>query len=308
VWDVGFLVMGVLLAAFGGRVFLRGTVGLAAVLLVPPGIIGATVAAFATSSPEAAVGINAAINGTPAVAVGDALGGNVTTVSLVMGTALMVSAIALDRRDVRRDLPFVTAAPLLVGLLTFDGWLGRTDGAVLVTVFAVWLGTTVSQALRERDATGKVLGEQTPRRALMLTLVGIVALVLAGRLVVVGATGLGVTLGLDPFLVGATVVALGTSTPELATVVVGQLRGHPDLGAGTVMGSHIFNALLIVGGVALIRPFELHVDEVAIPVVAAVAGAMLLIPGRSWRLGRSRGALLLLAYGTYVFAAVRVLA
>lgn len=303
--DGAFLLAGILLAALGGEVFVRGAVGLATTLRVPPGIVGATVAAFATSAPEMAVGLNAALAGTPQVAAGDALGSNVVNIGLVMGTVLLVGPIKLDRRDVRRDLPFTIAAPLLLGLLILDGRLSRIDGAVLVTVFAVWLGTTVLQALRERDNTAEVLGEHQPRKAASFTLVGLVLLVVAGRLVVLGAVGIGRTLHLDPFLVGATMVALGTSMPELATALLARLRGHADLGAGTIMGSNIFNTLWIVGGIALLRPFELGFGEVRAAIVAGVIAAVLLIPARSWILGRGRGAVLVVGYALYVAVLIR---
>jgi len=303
--DVLLLAVGVALAGIGGDIFVRGSVGLASGLRVPPGIIGATVAAFATSAPEMAVGVNAAIAGTPQIAVGDALGSNVVNIGLVMGAVLLIAPIRLDRRDVRRDLPFTVAAPLLLGLLLWDGWLSRTDGAVLVLVFAVWVGTTALQALRERDATAAVLGARSLARALALTLVGVGLLVLAGRFVVVAAGGIGHALGIAPFLVGATLVAFGTSVPELATALLSRWRGHDDLGAGTIMGSNIFNSLWIVGLVALIRPFELHLGEVGIAVAAGAAAGLLMIPGASWILSRYRGAVLLAGYGTYALLLIR---
>ncbi len=292
--------LGIILAGLGGEVFVRGSVGLAAALRVPAGIIGATVAAFATSAPEMAVGVNAALAGTPQVAVGDALGSNVVNVGLVMGAVILIAAIRLDRRDVRRDLPFTVTAPLILLLLLWDGWLSRTDGAVLVLVFAVWMGTTVLQALRERDATSAVLGAQSARRSVALTVAGVCLLVLAGRLVVVAAGGIGHALGLDAFFVGATLVAFGTSVPELATALLARWRGHDDLGAGTVMGSNIFNSLWIVGIVALIRPFELRFSEVSVAAISGATAGLLMIPGASWILGRARGALLLAGYGVFV--------
>jgi cation:H+ antiporter len=299
------LLLGIVLAGVGGEVFVRGSVGLAATLRIPPGIIGATVAAFATSAPEMAVGVNAALAGTPQIAVGDALGSNVVNIGLVMGSVLLIAPIRLDRRDVRRDLPFTIAAPLILGLLLWDGWLSRTDGAVLALVFAVWMGTTVLQALRERDATSAVLGTRSPWRAATFTLAGVGLLILAGRLVVVAAGGIGHALGLDPFLVGATLVAFGTSVPELATALLARWRGHDDLGAGTVMGSNIFNSLWVVGIVALIRPFELHLEEVGVAVLAGSVAGLMMIPLSSWVLGRSRGAALVGGYAVYLAMLIR---
>jgi len=293
------LLSGVVLAGFGGEVFVRGSVGLAATLRIPPGIIGATVAAFATSAPELAVGVNAALAGAPAISAGDALGSNVVNLGLVMGTVLLIAPIKVDRRDVRRDLPFTVVAPLLLGVLLWDGRLSRADGLILMLVFAAWMGTTILQALRERDATAAVLGARDVRKAALFTGVGVILLIVAGRFVVVAAEGIGHTYGLDPFVVGATLVAFGTSVPELATALLARWRGHDDLGAGTVMGSNIFNTLWIVGIVALIHPFDLPLSEVGIAVAAGAIGALFLVPGRTWTLYRGRGALLLAGYGAY---------
>jgi len=294
------LLLGIALAGIGGEVFVRGSIGLAAGLRIPPGIIGATVAAFATSSPEFAVGVNAAVAGAPEISVGDVLGSNVVNLALVMGVVLVLAPIRVERRDIRRDLPFTIAVPLLLGLLMWDGRLNRIDGAILIIVFAVWMGTTVMQALRERDLTAETLGERSPMKAAALTLIGLVILVVAGRLVVSAADGIGHTLQLDPFIVGATMVAFGTSVPELATSLLARLRGHGDMGAGTVMGSNIFNTLWIVGVVVLIGPFDMQLGDVRVAVIAGSAMALLMIPGPSWTLGRLRGALLIAGYALYI--------
>lgn len=298
------LLAGIALAAIGGELFVRGAVGLAASMRVPAGIIGATVAAFATSAPEMAVGVNAALAGAPSVAVGDALGSNVANIGLVLGAALVLRAIRVERRDVRRDLPFTIAAPLALGLLTWDGRVSRLDAGVLLIIFSAWLGSAILQAWRDRDHTPEVLGTSRGR-AIWLTTAGVTLLILAGRFVVIAAGGIGEALGLDPFIVGATMVAFGTSVPELATVMIARVRGMDELGVGTVMGSNIFNTLWIVGVVAMIRPFEIHLSEVGVAVAAGAVAAALLIPGSSWSLGRLRGALLLALYGGYVISVLR---
>lgn len=295
--SVASLVAGMALAALGGEVFVRGAVALAHRLDVPVSVVGVTVAAFATSAPEMAVGVNAALAGTPQVAAGDALGSNVVNIALVLGVVIVLVPLRVERADLQRDLPLAAVAPLLLAALIWDGRLSRLDGLALILVFAAWVTTTVRGAWRRRAARE---GGTTPRgRAAVLLVVGGVLLLVAGRLVVVGARGIGESLGLDPFLVGATLVALGTSMPELATAVVARLRGHGDLGAGTVIGSNIFNSLWIVGSVAVLRPFSLPLGEVAVAVVSGTLAALLLIPSRSWMLGRARGGVLLLGYAGY---------
>jgi cation:H+ antiporter len=171
-------------------------------------------------------------------------------------------------------------------------------------VFFAWLAVSIGQALRARHAAPEVLGvEQTPR-ALLDAALGLLLLAVAGRLVVVAAHGMGQTLGLDQFVVGATLVAFGTSTPEIATVIVSRLRHHDEVGVGTIVGSNIFNSLWVVGIVALIQPFEVRGPGVALGLGASVVVALALIPWPSSVLGRRRGIALIvgyLAYATLLF-------
>lgn len=299
------LLIGVLAAAAGGELFVRGAVGMAAWLRVPAGIIGATVAAFATSAPELSVALTAATAGQPEIPLGDALGSNVTNVALVLGLALLILPLATARRDIRRDLPVALGAPILTGILLIDGRLGRIDGAVLVTVFAMWLVITVLEARRARDATPRVLGETNPGRAMLNSAGGLVLLVVAGRLIVIAAKGIGEDLGVDAFIFGATLVAAGTSAPELATTIIASLRGHAEIGLGTLVGSNIFNNLWIVGVTALIEPISVHGHEVTVALVVSALVLLLIIPGRTGILGRQRGAVLVLCYATYVSVVVQ---
>ena len=291
---------GIGLAALGGRLFVGGAVGIAAASRIPPGVVGATVAAFATSGPELAVALNAAASGSPALSLGDALGSNVVNVALVLGLALAIAPLRADRRDLVRDVPLAVAAPLVIGLMLIDGRLSRTDGAILLAIFFSWLAVAVGQALRQRDAAVTVLAEHPARRAALDTALGLVLLATAGRLVVAAGRGLGHELGLDEFVVGATLVAFGTSTPELATVIVSRAQKHDEVGVGTVLGSNIFNALWIVGLVALLRPFEVSGGDVVVGVLASSIVPLALLPLGASALGRARGVALLAAYTGYV--------
>lgn len=296
------LVAGVAAAALGGELFVRGAVGIAAWARIPAGIIGSTVAAFATSSPELAVAVTAAVSDQPELALGDALGANVVTLGLVLGTATLITGLRVERDVLRRDLPAVLAAPIAIGVLGLDGRVGRVDAALLLVGFTLWLVLVARDARRSRDASPEVLGEAAHPRALAAVAAGLVALVLAGRLIVGSAKSIGAALDLDPFLVGTTLVAFGTSTPELATTVISRLRGHDEVGVGTVLGSNVFNALWIVGITGLIRPIPLEGGELRVALVALVVLALGVIPGGSGMLGRGRGALLVAGYVSTVIA------
>lgn len=294
------IVLGIAAAAVGGDLFVRGTVGLARRLRVAPGIIGATVAAFATSSAELSVGINSAVEGSPEIALGDALGSNVVNVGLVLAIAIVLAPIRPRRADLNRDLPVALIAPVMTIGLASDGTISRLDGAILLASFIGWLVVTIGQAVRERDATAAVLAEHDPRRIARDAVIGVVLLIVAGRLIVIAAKGLGALIGWDTFTVGALLVAVGTSTPELATVVMARIRGHDEVSVGTVLGSNIFNGLLIIGCAAVITPIRVATGEVVVAVGVSVLTLLLILPSRSYRLGRGRGVALLAAYGGYL--------
>lgn len=299
--SVVLIVLGIAAAAAGGELFVRGVVGLAVRLRVAPGIVGATVAAFATSSPELSVGINSALEGTPEVALGDALGSNVVNVGLVLGVALAIAGLTPRRADLNRDLPIALIAPLVTLGLAADGEISRIDGGVLLASFVAWLVVTIRQAVHERDRTGAVLAPPGRQRVVVRdALAGLVLLVVAGRLIVLAAKGLGEALGWDAFTVGALLVAVGTSTPELATTIMARVRGHDDVSVGTVLGSNIFNGLLVIGVASAITPITVAVSEIAVTVAVGVLTLLLVLPGKRARLGRRRGAVLLALYAGYL--------
>jgi cation:H+ antiporter len=296
----GLLLGGVVCAAIGRELFVRGVVGLAVWARVSAGIIAATFAAFATSSPELSVSVSSALAGTPQIALGDALGSNVVNLALILGLALLISPIRATRDSLRRDFSVAFFAPLLLGVLAYDGMLSRADGIVLLVMFVAWLVAVVLEVRRQRSAAGRVLGEVRHGVALLSGLLGLVFLVTSGKLIVWGAKGIALAYGIDEFVIGATLVAVGTSAPELATVLIARLRGHDEVGLGTLLGSSIFNALFIVGVAASIYPIAISLTEVAIGLLLGLLATALVFPGKSGHLGRERGWMLLALYATYL--------
>lgn len=290
------LFVGIGLAGLGGELFVRGVVSLAAWWRVPAGIVGATVAALATSSPELSVAISSSLRGQPGIALGQALGSNVVNIALVLGIALVFAAIRVGRGTVIRDYPAAVAAPVLVGLLAIDGSLGRIDGLVLIVVFAAWLIQTTVAARRVRDATESVLMEHSRTTVIASLVAGLLLLVGAGWLVVDGAVGVSRGLGWDGFVVGAVLVALGTSTPELATMIAARRRRHDEVAVGTILGSNIVNTLLVVGAAAVIMPISVNGFETDVGIVSSALLVLLIIPFRGGLLARWRSLPLL---GTY---------
>jgi cation:H+ antiporter len=298
--DYVTLVLGVVCAAAGGELFLRGTVGIAHWARVSPGIIGSTVVAFATSSPELAVSISAALAGTPQISLGDALGSNVVNVALILAAAITISGIQTPRSSLKRDFPVVLLIPVVTLVLLLDGVLSRIDGLLLVGMFVVWFISVIIEARKQRSSAEKMLGEQRGMLAAMFSVAGLAFLIAAGRLVVNGAKGIAVAFGLNEFTIGATVVAVGTSVPELATTIIAKLRRHDEVGVGTILGSNIFNGLLIVGVAAIIHPIAAGWREVAGVLIFGMLAVALTFPNRRGFIERRRGPLLLTLYAAYL--------
>lgn len=298
--DYAALLLGIISAGIGGELFVRAAVGLAYWARISPGIIGATVAAFATSSPELSVSINAALAGKPQIALGDALGSNVVNVALVLALALMISGIKSSRSSLKRDFPVALLVPVITGVLFLDGELSRIDGLLMLGMFIAWLVTTAVEARNQHNAAEEVLGEHRGWLAVLTCLAGLVFLVTAGNLIVTGARGIAISFGIDEFVIGATIVAVGTSVPELATTVIAKLRGHDEVGLGTILGSNIFNGLFIVAVAAIIQPITASWQEVAATLIIGFVAVVFVYPTGQGFIGRRRGGMLLLLYVIYL--------
>ncbi len=299
------LLLGLAFAGTGGELFVRGTVGLARAARISPGIIAATVAAFATSSPELTVAISSALDGSPEISLGDALGSNVVNVALILAIAMIIAPIEVPKGSLRRDYPVALLIPVLIGVLLVDGRLSRWDGVLLLVAFLAWLLAIIRDAGRERSAAPEVLGERHPSRAVVESVIGLTLLIAAGKLIVVGATDLARAFGFTEFVIGATIVAIGTSVPELATAIISRMRGHDEIGLGTILGSNIFNGLFVVGVAATIAPIEVTLKVAAPALILGCVAVGLTFPPRSGVIDRWRGAMLLTVYGAYLITVLQ---
>ncbi len=304
--DYLLLLLGVLCAGVGGELFVRGAVGIAEWARISPGIIGASIAAFATSSPEFFVAISSAGAGIPEIALGDALGSNVVNVALILALALVISGIQASRQSIRRDFTVALLAPIFIATLAFDGELSRFDGIAILLAFFVWLFFVIAEARKERSAAAEVLGEHRGWLAVGSSIVGLAFLVGAGNFIVMSTQGIATDLGIDKFIVSATIVALGTSTPELATVIISKLRGHDEVGLGTILGSNIFNGLWIVGIAAIMHPITFGMGGLLLVLGFGFAVVALSYPARGGFIGRKRGILLMATYVVYLVAIVQM--
>jgi len=300
--DLLALLAAIPLAALGGEAFLKGVLGVAAWLRLPKLLVATTLAAFATSSPELTVSSLAALAATPEIGLGDALGSNVVNIGLILGLALMFGALSARFAEIKRDFLLALAVPVLTLILALDGTLSRAEGALLLALFAFWLMLAARQAIaHRRDAQADAEPTGSPVRAWLFAAVGLTCLILAGRLFVTGASGIAAALGIHAYVIGATVVAIGTSLPELVTTLLARLRGHDDVGLGTLLGSNLFNGLAIVGVAAAIHPIQAPVDEIVLALGFGVLSVLLILP-RAGVVSRWRGLVLLAAYAAFVTA------
>jgi len=310
--DLIAIIGAVALAGVGGELFLKGVLGAAEALRVPKLLVATSLAAFATSSPELAVSTVAALAGQPEIGLGDALGSNVVNIALVFGLALLFGPIRVERNALGRDFFLALTLPILSFWFVRDGLVSRGEGSLLLLLFALWMGLLFRSGLAAR-APGSITDSadpdsvgQHPWKSLVFSAVGLTALVLAGKLFVSGATGIATAFGVDAYIVGATLVAFGTSLPELVTVLLARIRGHDDVGVGTLLGSNLFNGMAIVGVAASIHPIAAAPAEIAMTLGAGVLALLLLIPSRKGVIGSERGPLLLTVYGIFIGATVLV--
>lgn len=309
--DLAALAGAVLLATLGGEAFLKGVLGAAGWLRLPKLLVATTLAAFATSSPELTVSSMAALAGKPEIGLGDALGSNVVNIALIFGLALLFGPIRARREDLSRDFALALLVPLLTLGFAADNHISGVEGGLLLLLFAGWMALNLRAAARHREAATAAdidIGPVRPLVALAFGVGGLAALILAGRLFVAGAGGIATALGIDTYVIGATVVAIGTSLPELVTMLLARLRGHDDVGIGTLLGSNLFNGLAIVGVAASIHPIQAPLIEIAVTLACGIVALLLLIPNRASLIPRGRGFLLLLLYIGFIlvtFAAGR---
>ncbi len=299
--DILILLAGVICSGIGGELFVKGAVGLARHLRVSAAIVSVTFIAFATSSPELSVAISSAVAKEPAIALGDALGSNVLNIALILGITLAMGSIASSRKESSYNLLVVILAPIFVAILLLDGSLSRTDGISMLLLFIAWLVFTIFEARKQRESydPGTEI-KQKPAIVAFNSIGGLLILFLAGRLIVMGASGIAIKLGLSEFVIGAIIVAIGTSVPELATALISRYRGHNDIGLNAILGSNIFNGLFIVSVAAIIHPISANRTELFPVILVGLISVLMIIPSSKDTISRMRGFILLAIYIIYV--------
>lgn len=299
-----YLIVGFVLLVVGADKFVAGASAAARKLGVPALIVGLTVVAFGTSAPELAVSVTAAMSGANEIAVGNVVGSNIFNLLVVAGLSAVLCPLALDRDILRRDWPLsMAAAAILTAMVAWNGDISRLEGLVLLALFAGLMVLQLRPALQNRAALLAQKDENEvqmkPSLIAVNIVLGLAAIILGGQLAVNGATGIARMFGLSETLIGLTIVAIGTSLPELVTSLVAARRGQNDIAMGNVIGSNLFNILLILGVSALISPISVLPTAVIDGAILLVVSLLFYLPARKGTLSRPVGAVMALTYVAY---------
>lgn len=310
-----YLIGGFILLVIGAEVLVRGAARLAARFGISPLIIGLTVVAFGTSAPEMAVSTQSAFMGQGDIAIGNVIGSNIFNVLVVLGLSALIIPLVVSRQLVRFDVPIMIAAGFLAWFLAMDGSYSRLDGLILLSCIIFYTGYLIVSSLRSGKAVevdDEYSAAINPQRFASLInlgyiLAGLALLVLGSNLLVSGAVSLAQALGLSELVIGLTIIAAGTSLPELATSLIAAWKGERDIAVGNIVGSNLFNLLAVLGLAGLASPENIAVARSALefdfPVMLAVMVACLPVFFAGYRINRWEGALFLgyyIAYTTYL--------
>jgi cation:H+ antiporter len=292
--------------------FINGSAATANYFGISPLIIGLVIVGFGTSAPEMLVSAQAALDGNPDLALGNALGSNIVNTALVLGLTALVSPILVHSNIIRKEIPMLIAIGVLFGVFIWDGRMTRFEAGVLLLGFLSFIGWAIYTAKHEiNDHLGVEVKEELAEMAsplknsLFLLLSGLLLMIISSRILVWGAVGVAELLGVSNLVIGLTVVALGTSLPELAASIVAVRKGQHDIAIGNVVGSNMFNLLAVAGIAGFISPMD-HISPDVLtrdwPVVMALTFALLFMAysfGREGKINRIEGSILLLSFVAY---------
>lgn len=303
------LVAGLVLLIIGADVLVRGAARLAAAFGVPALVIGLTVVAFGTSAPELAVSVKSSFAGQAELAIANVVGSNIFNVLFILGLSALVAPLVVSQQLIRQDVPIMIGLSALVVLMTLDGMIGRLEAVVLVTGLLLYTAFLFYQGRKNHQADNSNTAETSEPVAplwqnLLLVVGGLALLVLGSRWLVDSAVSIAASFGVSEAVIGLTIIAAGTSLPEVMTSVMATLKGERDIAVGNVVGSNVFNILCVLGVSGLVSPQPLVAGEqlsgIDIPVMLAVAALCLPLFFTGALLHRSEGAVFLLLYLAYV--------
>ncbi|MDY6864007.1 MAG: calcium/sodium antiporter [Thermodesulfobacteriota bacterium] len=303
------LVGGIFFLYAGGESLIRGSTALAFRLGLTPLVVGLTVVAFGTSCPELAVSVSASLDGNAGISLGNVIGSNICNIALILGLSALIRPLQVHVQVIRMQIPIMIAVSLVLALLLMDGILERFEGICFVLGIITYTVYSVYQARKEFNESNKEIGIDTICKqevkllfAYLFVLSGFVMLVLGAKLFVWGAVSLASALNISQAVIGLTIVALGTSLPELATSLMAAIKKEEDIAIGNIVGSNIFNILGILGIASLVSPIEIGgISPVDLIVMIVAAILLLPITRTGFLLSRWEGVFLLVFYGAYLY-------
>jgi len=305
------LIAGLALLVWSADRFVEGSASTARHYGMPPLLIGMVIVGFGTSMPEMVVSAISAFQGNPGIALGNAYGSNITNIALILGLTALISPIAVHSQVLHKELPILTAISILAAWQLWDGEITRFDASILLGVFVGLMTWTVWQGLRKKDDTlGKEMEQELDvhamplARALFWLFLGLVLLIVSSRILVWGAVEIAHGFGVSDMIIGLTIVAVGTSLPELASSIIATRKGEHDIALGNILGSNLFNTLAVVGIAGMIHPMDVGPEVFSRDMLVMVALTVSLFficygfkgPGR---INRVEGGTLLICYIGY---------
>ena len=295
------LVVGFLFLIKGADWFVEGSSSLARIMKVPAVIIGLTIVAMGTSAPEASVSINAALAGNNDIAVSNIIGSNIFNGLVVVGVCAFLMAFRSEPEILKRDMPNNIGISALLCIMLLDGKLSRVEGVLLLAGMAAYIAVMVITALKNRTQGEQVVAMPLPK-SLIFIIVGLAAVIFGGNLVVDSASNIALSLGVSQNFIGLTIVAIGTSLPELVTSVVATRKGESGLALGNAIGSNIFNILFILGMSAVISPLHIQAESLIDGVIMLASGILLFAFAKTkGKMTRLEGIICVILYMGYTF-------
>lgn len=298
---IALLIVGFVMLTKGADWFVDGSSALAFRLGIPQLVIGLTIVAMGTSAPEAAVSITSALKGNEGITVGNVVGSNIMNILLILGIASVIVPLAVQKSTRMIEIPYMIAITVLFGVLGYTGeMVTRVEGGILWIAFLIYLGYLLWMAKKGKEDNEDEKQKSLPVQLLMI-LAGLICIVLGSDFVVDGATEIAKVIGISDRIIGLTIVAFGTSLPELVTSIAAARRGNADIAIGNIVGSNVFNILFVAGTSALISPVVFESKFVLDTAVATATAVLLLVCvcNKEGKLKRSGGIIMLAAYAAY---------
>ncbi len=297
-----FLILGVCFLVFGANFLVDGASCIAKKFNIPNMVIGLTIVAFGTSAPELVVNTISAINGKTAITLGNVVGSNIINILLILGVTAIIYPLTVSKNTVKIEIPICLFSAIITYILALDNVINKMDSAILLICFIFFLGYNVFLTLTNAEESDLEVKNYSLIVAIFVTILGLVLLIYGGKFIVNSAVELARNFGISERVISVTIVALGTSLPELATSVVAALKRNTDIAIGNVVGSNIFNIFFILGVSGMIAPVPIP-DGAVLDLITNIIGSLLLFVFVVWkkRLSVMEGGIFLLVYSGYIY-------